>query len=126
MDRSKFIAGLAGPVFLSLGVSMFLNRDMFPDIVHQISNSFPLIIVMGMIALVAGIAIVQTHNTWSGWPASITLIGWLLVIGGVMRIVFPRQLASIAGSIGGDPSLLMIPATLVTAIGLFLCFKAYR
>ena len=126
MDRSKFIAGLAGPVFLSLGVSMLLNRDMFPDIVHQIQNSYPLVIVAGMIALVACLAIVQNHDTWSGWPAIITLIGWLLIIGGVLRIVFPRQLANIAGSIGGNPSLLMIPATLITALGLFLCVKAYR
>ena len=126
MDRSKFIAGLAGPVFLSLGVSMLINRDMFPDIVHQISNSVPLIIVTGVISLVAGLAIVQNHDTWSGWPAIITLIGWLLVIGGVLRIVFPRQLASIAGSIAGNPGLLIIPATFITALGLFLCVKAYR
>ena len=126
MDRSKFIAGLAGPVFLSLGVSMFLNRDLFPDIVHQIQNSFPLIIVAGVIALTAGLAILQVHNTWSGWPALVTLLGWLLVIGGVLRIVFPRQLADIAGSVGANPACLLGGATLVTALGAFLTFKSLR
>lgn len=124
MDRSKFIAGLAGPVFLALGISMFLNHDLFPEVVHQIQNSFPLIIVAGVIALAAGLAIVQTHNTWSGWPALVTLLGWLLVIGGVLRIVFPRQLAEIAGTVGTSPGLLTAGATAVTALGAFLTFKA--
>ncbi len=126
MDRSKFIAGLAGPVFLSLGVSMFINRDLFPDIVHQLQNSFPLIIIAGAIALAAGLAIVRTHNIWSGWPALVTLLGWLLVIGGVLRIVLQRQLTDIAGSAGANPAFLTGGALLMTAVGAVLTFKAYQ
>ena len=126
MDRSKFIAGIAGPVFLTLGVSMFINHDLFPDIARQIQNSFPLIIVAGVIALAAGLAIIQTHNVWSGWPALVTLLGWLLVVGGVLRIVFPRQMADIAGSIGATSPFLVGGAALVSALGVFLTFKSLR
>jgi hypothetical protein len=125
MDRSKFIAGLAGPVALTLGVSMFLNRDLFPDIVHQIQTSYPLIIIAGAIALTAGLAVVQTHRTWSGWPALITALGWLLVIGGALRVMLPRQMADIAGQIGPDPAFLSVGALLLSAIGAFLTYKAY-
>ena len=124
MDRSKFIAGLAGPLFLCIGISMFVNHDRFPDIVHQIQNNIPLIMVSGMISLIAGLAIVHTHRIWAGWPAALTLLGWLLVIGGAVRIVLPHELAQIAGSFGARPSLLTAAAAIVTAFGGFLTFKA--
>jgi hypothetical protein len=126
MERSKYIAGLAGPTALALGISVLVNRDMFPEIVSQISTSLPLIIVSGVITLVAGLAIVQAHNSWSGWPALITLLGWLLVIGGVLRIVLPQQLAGIAASVGANPSLLTVAGLAVSALGLFLTLKAFR
>ena len=125
MDRSKFIACLAGPVALSLGVSMLLNRDLFPDIVHQIQNSYPLIIIAGAIVLTAGLAIVQMHKVWTGWPAIITLLGWLLVAGGVLRIVFPRQMAEIAARVGPDPAFLLVGAAALCALGAFLTYKGY-
>ena len=125
MNRSKFIAGLAGPVALALGISMLLNRDLYPDIVRQIQTSYPLIIVAGAIALTGGLAIVRTHNTWAGWPAVVTLLGWLLVIGGAMRIILPRQMADIAARIGPDPAFLSVGAAVLCAMGAFLTYKAF-
>ena len=124
MDRSKFIAGLAGPVILCAGISMLFNRGAFPDILHQVQNSLALIILSGVISLAAGLAIVQTHTTWSGWPSLVTLLGWLLVIGGVARMLLPRQLAEIAGSVAANPSLLMTGALVSCGLGAFLTFKA--
>ena len=123
MDRSKFIAGLAGPVALALGISMLVNRDLFPEIVHQIQTNYPLIIIAGAIVLTAGLAIVKMHNVWSGWPALITLLGWLLIVGGVARIILPRQMAEIATHIIPNPGLLVVPAALLTLAGVFLTYK---
>ncbi len=119
----EFIAGLAGPVFLALGVSMLVNRDMFPEVVHQLQNNFALIIVAGGIVLVAGLAILKTHNIWTGWPAIITLLGWLLVTGGALRIVLPRQMAEVAASMGPSPAFLTLAAAVLCVAGAFLTYK---
>jgi hypothetical protein len=47
----------------------------------------PLILITGVLAMTAGLAIVNTHNVWMlGWPVIVTLFGWALVIGGAVRI----------------------------------------
>jgi uncharacterized membrane protein len=126
LARSKFIAGLLGPFFLVFGVSMIVNRDMFPELVHQIQNDYGLIIVAGVAALTAGLGIVTTHNIWSGWPAAITVFGWLLVIGGVLRIVFPRQLAEFAATqLAPLPTFVAVAGALMLLIGLALTYKSH-
>lgn len=123
MDRSKFIAGIAGPVVLALGFSIFVNRDLFPGLVQNIQSDPALVIVAGIVALAGGLAIVKTHNIWSGWPAIITLLGWLLVIGGLARIILPRQMAEIATHVMPNPALLLVPAALLVLGGTFLTYK---
>ena len=125
MDHSKFIASLVGPVALALGLSMLVNGDLFPAMLQQIQNNFPLIVVAGVLALVAGLAIVRTHPIWSGWPVIITILGWLLVIGGLLRIVFPHQMAELAMRLVPNPVLLTIPAVVLCLVGAFLSYKAY-
>ena len=57
-----------------------------------------LIYLSGVLSLLAGLAIVIAHNRWSGgWPVIITVLGWLMVIGGVIRIVVPQVVQTVAG-----------------------------
>lgn len=123
MDRSKFIASLAGPVALALGVSVFINRDIFPDLIARIQNDPALIMVAGIVALTAGLAIVKMHNIWTGWPALVTAIGWLLIIGGVARIILPRQMAEMATSLIPGPAFFIVPAVLLCLAGAFMTYK---
>ena len=45
-----------------------------------------------MILMPAGLAIVLTHNVWvADWPVIITLLGWLAVISGAVRIFAPHR-----------------------------------
>ena len=40
----------------------------------------------------AGLAIVLTHSVWvASWPVLITILGWLMTIGGAARIVCPHS-----------------------------------
>src|SRR5262245_23224504 len=48
------------------------------------------VFVDGFLNLSAGAFIVAFHRVWSGIPVVLTLIGWALLIKGVMRFCAPR------------------------------------
>jgi hypothetical protein len=124
---SKLIAGLTGPVMAAMGVALLVNRDLFPDMVGQIADSYALIFLSGILSLLAGVAIVRVHNVWSGgWPVLITVIGWLAVAGGLGRLWIPQQAAPIALAFGTAPGALLVAGVVLLALGAFLFLQGLR
>jgi len=121
---SRFIAGLIGPVLAAIGCSMLLNRELAAHIAAEIPNSLGLILFSGVSLLVAGLAVVQCHATWRGWPAIVTALGWLSIVSGVIRILFPSQLASIATTLSA-PLVSGLIAPVLLVLGAYLSVKAY-
>lgn len=121
---SKFIAGLIGPVLVAVGATMMMNGRLAPEIAAEIAHGKGLILMTGVSLLVAGLAIVQCHSSWRGWPAIITALGWLSAFSGLARILFPTQLADIATQLTGPPAA-QIGAAISLALGAFLTAKAY-
>ena len=69
---------------------MLVNARHFPEMAKQIGNDPGLIFVSGILLLVAGLAIVRVHNVWSGgWRVVVTVLGWLAVISGILRMLLP-------------------------------------
>jgi hypothetical protein len=125
VSTSKYIAGLLGPLLAVIGLSMLLNRSLFPEMVTQLASNYGLVFIAGILTLIAGIAIVRAHNIWeASWRVVITIFGWLGVIGGVARVLFPHRAAAIAGTFV-DTGTLTVAAMVVLALGAFLTFKAY-
>lgn len=121
---SRFIAGMMGPVLAALGVSLLLNQNLSAELATEIGHSKGLILFSGVLLLVSGISIIQCHATWHGWPALITGLGWLSVVSGLARILFPVQLANMAPNLV-TPAYTIIAAALCLALGAFLTAKAY-
>ena len=126
MTASKKIAGLIGPTLIAMAAAMLLNLSSFPALAEQVSRDPALILVSGILLLVAGLAIVRAHNHWSGgWPVLVTVLGWLAIVGGLARMLFPFQLAGIAGGLGQGTGLVIVTAVVLLVVGGFLSFKAY-
>jgi hypothetical protein len=127
MDRSRFIAGLVGPVLVTVAVSLFVNQSHMAEMMDQFAKNWALVFIAGIMTLVAGLAIVQTHNVWNGgWPTVITVLGWLAVIGGVARIVLPREMADLGVRFAAHPRGAIVAAVIPFILGVFLSLKAYR
>lgn len=125
MDRSRFIAGLIGPTLVAVAISILINGGMVADMVSQMSANYSLLFISGVITLPVGLAIVIGHNVWRGWPAVITVFGWLAVIAGVLRIIFAPHLAGFAAGMAAGP-VFIIAAAAFLLLGLFLSWKAFR
>jgi hypothetical protein len=79
-----------------------------------------------LVSLLAGLAIVNLHNTWrADWRVIITVLGWLVTIGGIIRIVVPQVAIAIGSTIYSGRGPTIVVALIVGALGAFLSFKGY-
>ena len=122
--KSRYIAGLIGPALLAIAASMLINRELVAEIVAEVARNKALIFLSGLLLLIAGLAVVQLHSTWRGWPAVVTAIGWLSIVSGLVRILFPFELADLAPRLIAGPAPL-IASFVCLAAGGFLTVKAY-
>jgi uncharacterized membrane protein HdeD (DUF308 family) len=84
MTNSRRIAALIGPTAMALGATETLNLHIWEHV------SAPVIYLDGSLLLVAGLSIVRAHNVWKRhWPVLVTLTGWIGIVGGLLRMVFP-------------------------------------
>jgi hypothetical protein len=126
MPTTKTIASLIGPTLAAIALGVLLNLASFPALAEQVSREPALIFLSGVLLFVAGLAIVRVHNVWSGgWPVLVTILGWLTLVGGLIRILLPTKLAEMAAGFGQNTGLITASAILLLVVGAFLSFKAY-
>jgi hypothetical protein len=126
METSKTIAGLIGPTFIAVAAALLLNLGSISVVLEPLSRNPALVLIYGIFLFVAGLAIVRFHNRWEGnWSVLVTILGWLLIFGGLIRMLFPLRFAAAAGDISQSPIMMALVAVVVLVIGAFLSFKAY-
>ena len=125
MANSTFLARLIGPLMLAVGIGIFVNGAVYRTLADEFLRSRALIYLSGLLTMTAGLAIVLTHNVWrADWPVLITLLGWLALISGVVRIICPHATARGKRAID-HPMTLYIAAAIYIGIGALLCFYGY-
>lgn len=126
MQRSIFLARLIGPVLVTVGIALIFNSDTYRYMAEQFLVSYALIYVAGVIALFAGLAIVNLHNYWHWrWPLIITILGWMSVIGGIIRILIPNEGQIVGTAIVGLNLWPGIPGLVMLFFGLWLSYEGY-
>ncbi len=126
MQTSVYLAKLIGPFFLLVGLAVLINADAFRGIAKEFLASPGLIFLSGMLTLPVGIAIVLAHNVWvPNWRVLITLVGWLAVITGVIRIAAPQRITGVGKTVASHKFFPLGPAAIWIAIGAVLCFYGY-
>jgi len=126
MTTSIFLARLIGPFALALGLALVFQGTGFGAFASEFMASPALIFLSGVITLPAGLAIVLTHNVWTpDWRVVITIVGWLAVVTGAIRMIVPQQAAAKARGVIAQPLIPKIGAAIWLAIGALLCFYGY-
>lgn len=85
-----------------------------------------MVLISGVLAMTAGLSIVNTHNVWVlDWTLIVTLFGWALVLGGAFRIIAPSVVKQVGNATMGHPTTMRIVGALWALLGAFLTFKGY-
>ena len=126
METTILIARLVGPLIAVVGLTTLINPKVLDQVGREFLASRALIFIGGVLALVAGLAIVNTHNVWTaGWPVIITVVGWLAVVGGVIRMAFPTLTRTLGEALLGKPATLRVIGAIQAALGLYLMAVGY-
>jgi len=124
--QTIWIAKLIGPIIVVLSVPMIIKPAALEQTTRQFLEDRPLILVSGVLAMLAGLAIVNTHNVWVfGWPLIVTLFGWGLVLGGAARVIAPGVVHDVGGAMMGQPELIRVAGVSWAALGAYLTFEGY-
>lgn len=120
MTSSRRIAGLLGPTLMVVIASEFPLVQ--PHLYDQ--QTPPVVYLSGLVAFVAGLAIVRWHHFWRrDWTMLVTLSGWLLLLLGIVRL-FGASRYSEATAGAGAPTFMVLEA-LLFGVGLVLTVKGY-
>ena len=126
MQTSLYLAKLIGPTLIVIGIGMLINRDGYRDMAREFLGSRALIYLAGLFAFVPGLAVVLAHNVWAAdWRVIITILGWLALIGGTFRILFPQEVTRIGTRVIANPSTMLIGGVVTLALGALLSFYGY-
>jgi uncharacterized membrane protein len=127
MTPAVLIARLTGPLFVVIGLGILLNASFYAGMVVEAVHSPTLVYLSGVASLLAGVAILNAYRAWTAsWHVIITVLGWLCVIGGIMRIVLPQIVTSLATTIYSGPAALIAAAVIVLILGAYLSYESYR
>lgn len=114
MINSRQLAQIIGPTLSITTLAEMINWSIWESNIPSVT------FLNGTLLFVGGSSIIRVHNFWvRSWTILITLVGWLMIIIGLLRMFFPA-----VKQIGANlsPYLLL---TVLFVIGLLLSFKGY-
>ena len=92
---TTFLSRLIGLFCILISVTMVAHRQATVQTVTALVYDPPLLLIVGVIGLTAGLAIVLAHSVWSGGvlPVVVSLVGWLILIKGLLFLFIPPDAA---------------------------------
>lgn len=91
MEVSIFLGRALGIYLLIISLSMIFNHRVFFATFQQWIESPGVITLTAFISIILGILMILVHNVWvADWRVVITLLAWLTLIKGIVRLNFPH------------------------------------
>ena len=94
--RTIFLSKLIGLYCIILALSLVLNKAALMEEITALAQNSPVMLVVGVFTLFAGLAMVLGHNVWRGGGVTIvvTLVGWLTLLKALLILFVPPSVVS--------------------------------
>ncbi len=89
LSRTIYLSRLFGLSCILIALSMMFHKQAVVEMVAGLLRDPSMMFLAGVLALVAGLAMVLAHNIWSGGalPVVVTILGWLTLLKGLMFLL---------------------------------------
>jgi len=127
--RTIFLSRLIGLYLILISLAMIAHKQATMDSMNALVHNAPVLLVVGVIAVAAALAMVLGHNVWSGGvlPVVVTLTGWLMLIKGSM-LLFMSPEAVYGTLLAGIhfEQLFYLYMAMVLVLGIYLTYAGFR
>lgn len=90
MSTTIVLSQILGIIITVFGLSVLVNKKSIIALLDETTQSQGVLWILGFITLIFGGLIVVFNNVWSsGLQLFITIIGWLVLLKGIVTLVFP-------------------------------------
>lgn len=125
MDTSIFLAQAWGLYLVIVVLCMWLRPSNVKRWLH-LAEDASMMWIAGAMSLVLGLLSVLSHNVWSDdWRLLITLLGWMALIKGITRLMWPDSVAKMALTMGQKKALVATSLIVCFVIGLYLMYQGF-
>jgi hypothetical protein len=94
--RTAFLGKFIGIYLILISLPMAINKQSTLETVMAMVHNGPVVFVVGLMLVALGVAMILSHNVWSGGGALaiiVTLVGWLTLIKGLLFLFLPTPAA---------------------------------
>ena len=122
-----FLGKLIGLYCIIAALALMAHKQSTVESIKALIRNPPLLLLVEVIALIAGLAMVLGHNLWSGGALAVivTLIGWLVTIRGVALLVLPENVKLKLFEALRYEERFFIYMGVVLVLGIYLTFAAF-
>ena len=127
--QTRVLGRLLGLYCLIIGVEMLARPQATVQTVTLLLADRPLLYVLGVILIFAGLAMLLVHNIWRGGTAAVlvTIIGWLTLLKGVLLVgLAPGETAKLYLEHFRYEQLYPVYVLLTLGLGVYLTYAAFR
>lgn len=122
MDYTIFFIKFFGYFFFLMSAALLVSKE-GREAILGVATDKSFIISTGFLSLMFGLPVIILHNIWSfNVVGLVTVIGWLSVLKGVIRIAKPSYVAELTAKFDSDSKIWLV---VVLLIGAGLMYAGY-
>ena len=126
--RTLFLARLIGLYCILLALTLSSHKQESLMAFDAVVHSQDILLVAGIVALAAGLAMVIGHNVWSGGApvVVVTLIGWIILVRAVLILLLPADVMGFLYDMVHVDRYFYFYMAIIAAIGVYLTWASVR
>ncbi|BBZ46823.1 hypothetical protein [Mycobacterium parmense] len=124
--RTRILSRALGPFLVIVDVTAVARASDMQALLSQFEANSMWTFVTGAFILLIGLFIVAAHQVWRGAAAiTVSLLGWLIVLRGLLLVAFPRAFISMANSMIGAHGWWAGICIALALVGLYLTYVGW-
>jgi hypothetical protein len=124
--RTQMLSRVLGPFLVIVDVTAVVRASDMQALLSQFEANSLWTFVTGAFILLFGLIVVAAHQYWQGAAAIIvSLLGWLVVLRGLLLLAFPRTFVSVANSMIGAQAWWVTLCIAFALVGLYLTYVGW-